>query len=523
MESPKCELGLDPASMRIMNIFKQDNIQTLRKENQTLRDRLRQFKDSDYKKTQELKSKNDEYYALQKELSNTLNRYKNQKADRTLEMGDLHEELEKRQNEIDRLNKQLNSEDRDTKNYKREIEINQKEISFLREETRLAKEKLAISEEKNVHIQDLHLKQELAETMKRQAETEKAHGQQFRHDAARVKSLEKDIDIIKQENVELRRQARDKAIAIENERLWKSRVNRIQPKCELLEEENERLQGDLSLSNSKIKRLEADLNTMRLTELKLTEEIGQHKADMAVGKSRYHAAMTEINSLKKELAEKKQDINLTKSAIQGDVDVSALRDQIKNLEQANQEKSEVIQQMRLAGSLDPRVDRAVKSYRFNPTHSRKKESEKEIIKLKKKCDELSRQLEANVNNSAAFVDQTEIEELKNQLKTETRTKEKVLELVQNKVRAYREVVCEVLGYDISSHDAFTFKFVSIYAQDRSDTIVFSKSESDSSYEMQPSNLFQRDELKEILETEPQIPLLMSKVSIELSQNETLLI
>ena len=93
-------------------------------------------------------------------------------------------------------------------------------------------------------------------------------------------------------------------------------MNRIQPKCELLEEENERLQGDLSLSNSKIKRLEADLNTMRLTELKLTEEIGQHKADMAVGKSRYHAAMTEINSLKKDLAEKKQDINLTKSAIQ---------------------------------------------------------------------------------------------------------------------------------------------------------------------------------------------------------------
>ena len=57
----------------------------------------------------------------------------------------------------------------------------------------------------------------------------------------------------------------------------------------------------------------------------------------------------------------------------------------------------MIQQMRLAGSLDPRVDRAVKSYRFNPTHSRKKESEKEIIKLKKKCDELSRQLEGIVH------------------------------------------------------------------------------------------------------------------------------
>jgi len=46
--------------------------------------------------------------------------------------------------------------------------------------------------------------------MKRQAETEKFHGKQFRHDAARVKSLEKDIEVIKHENNELRRQARDK-------------------------------------------------------------------------------------------------------------------------------------------------------------------------------------------------------------------------------------------------------------------------------------------------------------------------
>ena len=53
--------------------------------------------------------------------------------------------------------------------------------------------------------------------------------------------------------------------------------------------------------------------------------------------------------------------------------------------------------------------------------------------------------------------------------------------------------------------------------------MFSKSESGDSYEMQPSNLLQRDELKEIVDTETQIPLLMSKVSIELSQNETLLI
>ena len=55
MNSPTCELNLDPASMKIMNVFKQDNIQTLRSENQKLRDRLRQFKESDVKKTQDLK------------------------------------------------------------------------------------------------------------------------------------------------------------------------------------------------------------------------------------------------------------------------------------------------------------------------------------------------------------------------------------------------------------------------------------------------------------------------------------
>ena len=45
--------------------------------------------------------------------------------------------------------------------------------------------------------------------------------------------------------------------------------------------------GDLSLANSKIKRVENELNSMRLTELKLTEEIGQHKAYISVGKSRF--------------------------------------------------------------------------------------------------------------------------------------------------------------------------------------------------------------------------------------------
>lgn len=41
--------------------------------------------------------------------------------------------------------------------------------------------------------------------------------------------------------------------------MWKSRVNRIQPKCDLLEEENERIQGELQIVNNKNKRLESEL------------------------------------------------------------------------------------------------------------------------------------------------------------------------------------------------------------------------------------------------------------------------
>ena len=35
-------------------------------------------------------------------------------------------------------------------------------------------------------------------------------------------------------NMELRKQAKDKAVAIENEKLWRDRVNRITPKCDEL-------------------------------------------------------------------------------------------------------------------------------------------------------------------------------------------------------------------------------------------------------------------------------------------------
>ena len=60
-------------------------------------------------------------------------------------------------------------------------------------------------------------------------------------------------------NMELRKQAKDKAVAIENEKLWRDRVNRITPKCDELEGENERLNGELGLVNTKLKRLEIEL------------------------------------------------------------------------------------------------------------------------------------------------------------------------------------------------------------------------------------------------------------------------
>ena len=65
----------------------------------------------------------------------------------------------------------------------------------------------------------------------------------------------------------------------------------------------------------------------------------------------------------------------------GDVDVSALRDQIKQLEAKTVEQHEIIHEMRVRGNIDPRKDKLY-SYRFNPTHSKKKKSEIEISKLR---------------------------------------------------------------------------------------------------------------------------------------------
>ena len=49
------EADLDPVSLKIMNVFNRDDMPKLRKENQMLRNKLRQFRESDNKKTQDLK------------------------------------------------------------------------------------------------------------------------------------------------------------------------------------------------------------------------------------------------------------------------------------------------------------------------------------------------------------------------------------------------------------------------------------------------------------------------------------
>ena len=58
----------------------------------------------------------------------------------------------------------------------------------------------------------------------------------------KLKIIEKELEQFKSENKELRVQAQDKAVAMEKEKLWRSTVDRIKPKCLKLEAENEQIQ-----------------------------------------------------------------------------------------------------------------------------------------------------------------------------------------------------------------------------------------------------------------------------------------
>jgi len=56
-----------------------------------------------------------------------------------------------------------------------------------------------------------------------------------------MKVMEKELEQLKLVNKDLSRQAKDKSVAIEKEKHWHATVSRLQPKCEILEEENEKL------------------------------------------------------------------------------------------------------------------------------------------------------------------------------------------------------------------------------------------------------------------------------------------
>merc|ERR1719431_1773135 len=96
-----------------------------------------------------------------------------------------------------------------------------------------------------------------------------------------------------------------------------------------------------------------------------------------------------------------------------------------------------------------------------------------------------------------------------------KTKEKVIEVVHKKIQNYRETVSAVLGYDISSGDGLTFKFLSTFANERSDIIKFSRQE-DGSLEMHPAPLFERADMSDLIESTTSIPILMAKTTLELS-------
>lgn len=71
---------LDPVSLKIMNVFNRDDLPKLRKENQMLRNKLRQFRESDNKKTQDLKVRLDKFVKklefIKRRKTTTFRRYK---------------------------------------------------------------------------------------------------------------------------------------------------------------------------------------------------------------------------------------------------------------------------------------------------------------------------------------------------------------------------------------------------------------------------------------------------------------
>ena len=85
---------------------------------------------------------------------------------------------------------------------------------------------------------------------------------------------------------------------------------------------------------------------------------------------------------------------------QGNVDISALRDRIKQLELELEDKNNQLDEIKCRGHLP--AGRSLHSYRYNPTFSRQKRSEVEMEKLKRENIELKRlqgELKHKTNNN----------------------------------------------------------------------------------------------------------------------------
>lgn len=501
--------NLDDQSRRIISVFDRDNAQSLRQDNENLREKLRQFRRIDAKKSQELKAKNDDISAIQKELSNTKQRFYEQKTDRVNEMTELKEKLDQKTDELARIKMSAKKETQINQNFEKQIEINQKELEFLREELHTSRNSVAELQEKVVTQEELQGREDIADKIRRQAEIEKSHGENWRVEIKKIKVLEKELEHFKIENKDLRSQAKDKSVAIEKEKVWKSTVSRLQPKCDALEEENEKLTGELVQAKEKHKHLENHLNEMRMKELQWANDIGTLRSSLAVEQSRLKAKSNRIEELLKELEEKKTDISLSHSAKQGSVDISALRDQIKKLEQINEKQSAAIERYRVLGNHDPKKENVLR-FAFNPTEQRGNKKRKII------------------SESESSEHAENVKELEDKLFNERKTKEKVIEVVKARIVAFREAIEIILGYQVSSNDYHTFKFLSTFAHNKEQIIYYQKREENGKvgFEFHGSTLYETPELEgllEELESDQNIPNFMSKTTLALSAQQTLML
>jgi DNA repair exonuclease SbcCD ATPase subunit len=101
------------------------------------------------------KAKNDDISAIQKELSNTKQRFYEQKTDRVNEMTELKEKLDQKTDELARIKMSAKKETQINQNFEKQIEINQKELEFLREELHTSRNSVAELQEKVVTQEEL--------------------------------------------------------------------------------------------------------------------------------------------------------------------------------------------------------------------------------------------------------------------------------------------------------------------------------------------------------------------------------